>query len=252
MARMRLKKGIKYPKLNKLTKMLLLITLGIILLLIYISNKVTPILLNYAEVEGTKIASLIINKAVNEEIVDDIEIDKLFTLVKNDAGEIQTIDFNPIIVNKVLSMTTNIVQMNLKAIEQGKISSVEIPDDILAQYDKKNLARGIIYEIPLGVITNNVFLSNFGPHIPVKLSLIGDVISNINTKINQYGINNAMIEVSVHISVAEQVNIPMMSRRVNVSSDIPIAIKIVQGKIPQYYQGSGIEKNSSILALPME
>jgi len=38
-------------------------------------------------------------------------------------------------------------------------------------------------------------LSNLGPKIPVKFDLVGEVIINIETKITNYGINNAMMEI---------------------------------------------------------
>ncbi len=252
MKKIKLKKKRKIDKISLLSIVIILIILSIYFALIYINNKISPVLINYAEMEAEKLSNLIINRAITKQITNNIDINKLFTTIQNKSGEIQTIDFNPTIVNKVLSMTTNLVQLNLKAIEQGNINLIELPDEILVEYDKEKLKKGIIYEIPLGYVTGNAFLSNLGPRVPVKLSLIGSVISNINTKIKQYGINNALIEVYVHIEVTQQVNIPFMSKRSLVKTDIPVALKVIQGKVPEYYQGGGMEKNSSIFALPIE
>ncbi len=252
MKKIKLKKIKKINKINLLIITIILILFTTLLTFYYINKKVSPILLNFAEIETVKLANLIINRAITKQIANEIDLDKLFNTIQNNEGEIQAIDFNATIVNRVLSTTTNIVHMYLKAIEQGNIDLIEIPDDVLIEYDKEKLRKGIIYEIPIGAVFDNAFLANLGPRIPVKLNLVGSVISNINTKINQYGINNALIEVYVQIEVTEQVNLPFMSKRVTIQTDVPVALKVIQGKIPYYYQGSGIDRNSSILALPIE
>lgn len=252
MKRLRLKRRYKIKKLNFLIGILILFFLIIFLIFGWLNKKVSPILLNYAEVETKKLSNLIINRAITKQVAKEIVVKELFDIVKNNDGEIQTIDFDPIIVNRVLSETTNLVQLYLKALEQGNIDLIEILEEDLVEYDREKLRKGIIYEIPVGVVFRNAFLSNLGPKIPVKLNLIGNVISNVNTKINQYGINNALLEVYIQIEVTEQVNLPLMSKKVTVAVDIPVALKVVQGKVPIYYQGSGIDKNSSILALPIQ
>lgn len=252
MRRIKLKKRRQFDKINTIIVVIILLFLSIIIVLGYINSKLSPLLLDFAELETSKLANLIINRAVTKQIANGIEIDKLFSTIQNKEGEIQTIDFNPTIVNKVLNMTTNAVHTSLKAVEQGNIDMIEVPDDILVEYDKKKLKKGIVFEIPLGSVSGNAFLSNLGPRVPVKLNLIGSVASNINTKINQYGINNAMIEVYVKIEVTEKINLPLASKSVTVSSDIPIAMKIVQGKIPEYYNNSGLNANSPIFTLPIQ
>lgn len=249
--KLKLKQRRKIDKIPLYLTVIILLFMSIIIGLMYINKKISPILLNYAEIETRKLSTIIINRAITKQIANGIEIDQLFTVIQNKDGEIQTVDFNPIIVNKMLSTITNVVQVNLKAIQEGKIDYVELPEDIAIEYDKEKLKKGIVYEIPIGSITGNAFLSNLGPKIPVKLNVIGSVTSNIKTNINSYGINNALIEVFVYIEVSEQVNIPFMSKRVTVSSLVPVALKLIQGKVPSYYGGS-ISKDSNIFTIPIE
>ena len=252
MRRIKLRKRKKFDKINTIIIVIIFLFLSIIMALGYLNHKLSPLLLDFADLETANLANLIINRAVTKQVANGIDIDKLFSTIQNSAGEIQTIDFNPTIVNKVLNMTTNAVYTSLKAVEQGNIDMIELPDDILVEYDKKKLKKGIVFEIPLGAVSGNAFLSNLGPKIPVKLNLIGSVASNINTKISQYGINNALIEVYVKIEVTEKINLPLSSKNVTVSSDIPIAMKIVQGKIPSYYNASGLNQNSAVFTLPVQ
>lgn len=237
-------------KKNIFIATLLLCVIITIIVLKIISIRVSPILMNYAELETKKLSSIVINRAVNKQLANGMNIDEMFNIIKNDNGEIATIDFNPAIVNKVLNTTTNVVLINLKAIEEGNIDFIELPD-ILISYDKEKLKNGIIYEIPLGTITNSGFLSNLGPKIPIKLNIIGSVESNVKTNIKEYGINNALVEIYIRISVTEQINVPFISKRVTVTSDIPVALKVIQGSVPKYYGGT-LSKQSNIFSIPIE
>lgn len=237
-------------KKNIFIATLLLCVIITIIVLKIITIRVSPILMNYAELETKKLSSIVINRAVNKQLANGMNIDEMFNIIKNDNGEIATIDFNPAIVNKVLNTTTNVVLINLKAIEEGNIDFIELPD-ILISNDKDKLKNGIIYEIPLGTITNSGFLSNLGPKIPIKLNIIGSVESNVKTNIKEYGINNALVEIYIRISVTEQINVPFISKRVTVTSDIPVALKVIQGSVPKYYGGT-LSKQSNIFSIPIE
>lgn len=217
----------------------------------YINKKVTPILINYAEVEIKRFSNLVINRVTSEVINENLNLDDLLIITKDSTNEIKTIDFNPIVVNKLLTIITNDVQKNLKSIVNGRIDKVDIIDDSFIDYNLDKLRQGIIFEIPSGVIFSNSLLSNLGPKIPVKFNLVGEVISHVNTKITNYGINNAMMEVSVNIELNEQVILPFISKKVMYNVNIPIAIKLIQGVVPNYYL-NGINNNSPNLLIPVE
>lgn len=214
-----------------------------------INKKFNPVLLNYAELESRKISSIIINNSVSKNMTNSV--DELFLIVKDENNEINSIDFNPIIINKILTMITNSVQINLKYIEQGKIELLDLNENLLMDYDIEKLKKGIIYEIPSGVVLGNSFLANIGPKIPVKFDLVGDIVSYVNTKVSDYGINNALIEVNIVLKVSEQVILPFASNKIEIETSIPVALKLVQGSVPKYYS-NGIDKNSNSLSIPIE
>lgn len=206
--------------------------------------------MNYAELESKKIASIIINEAINKNITSNIKIDELFIITKDDKDEIKTIDFNPIMVNNLLTKTTGDIQLYLRYIENGQIDNIDFFDKIFSNYNQEKLRKGIIYEIPSGVIFGNSYLANIGPRIPVKFSLMGDIVSHVNTKITNYGINNALIEVNINLSLMEQIILPFSSGKIKIETSVPVAMKIIQGSIPNYYL-NGINENSTSIALPI-
>lgn len=255
MKRMRLKRRIYLFKNGNKSKILIIILLGIIicvwLSLRFINNKASPILFSYAELESKKLASIVINDAIAKNVTNDINIDELFLITKDSKNEIKTIDFNPITVNKMLTSVTSSIQKNLKYIENGKIELISLDEDLLIDYEIDKLRKGIICEIPTGVILGNSFLSNLGPKIPVKFNLDGDIISHVNTNITDYGINNAVIEININLDLSMQLILPFKSDKTSINTSIPVAIKLIQGSVPNYYL-NGINQNSASLTLPIE
>lgn len=231
-----LKKRKKYlNKKDKFVLTLLLIIVTVIISINHIGKRITPILMTYAEKKSKSVASLMITEAVNNNVLKDMNKEKLFIETKDNNGKVLSTDFNPITVNKVLNKITVYVQNYLEQLETGKIDDLELSSTIFNSYDLEKLKKGIIYEIPSGIVFNNSLLSNLGPKIPVKLNLNGDVITDIKTDITSYGINNALIKVSANVKVYMQVIIPFKTKEVIVESNIPIIMKLIEGNIPSYY-----------------
>lgn len=235
-------------KINFVIFIVIMLIIMIVLTLNFISLKVNPVLLDYAQMEARKIASIIINDAVNQKITNDIDIEELFIITRDTNNEVKTIDFNPIVVNQILTETTILVQSNLRYLEQGKVDMLNLMNNALIDYNQDKLKQGIIYEIPSGVIFGNSFLANIGPKIPVKFSLVGDIVGYINTNVTDYGINNALIEVNIVLELSEQVILPFVSEKITIDTTIPVALKLIQGSVPNYYL-NGL--NSPSFALPI-
>lgn len=246
-----LKKKRKVNKINIILVLIIVIGTSIAFMLKRINRAFTPLIIETAEVEINKFSTIIINKAISQVLEDKINTDKIFETVKSEDGKVQTIDFNPIVVNQVLNVATTVVQENLRMLEKGNIDGLEEYLNLLTDDQIKKIKKGIVTEIPIGVVFKNSLLSNVGPKIPIRLHYIGDVNSNITTKVTPYGINNALVEVGVHLEMTAQIILPFTTDKMKLDCDIPIAIKIIQGNIPNYY-GSGLLKDSNLYSIPFE
>lgn len=214
---------------------ILFITITIIILTILFLNilnkKIMPKVMAYAVINTEKIGTLIINDAVSKKVLEDLNTDDLFIISKNNNNEIISIDFNTIVVNRILTASTKQIEASLILLENNKIDIMELSKNITV---KKN-SNGIFFLIPSGVAINPNFLANLGPKIPVKLEFSGSVISNISTNVTNYGINNALFEVYLNLSVTIKVIMPFISKDVIVKTKVPLIIKMISGKVPEYY-----------------
>src|SRR5574344_1104342 len=222
MKRMHLNKKIKISFINKFIVLLFVITFIVIYLFIKIANTVTPLLIDCAVIYAKKTSNKIISQAIKEVNCD---IDSLYTL-KKDNEIIKEANFNTININNYLA------DLNLNINKK------------LEKYNSK-----IVYKVPLKLIYNNPFISNLGSEIPIKINFINSISSNIKTKINNYGINNAVIEIYAQVTLEEAVIIPFKTKNIKVNMNVPLLIKIINGNIPNYY--SGIDGASSKFTIPI-
>ena len=229
MKKIKLKKR-KHSKLNFFLFVIILMIISIVFLFTYINKKITTVFLEYAEFQASKIATYVISKAIDEEVSKNLDIEDLFISSKDSSGNIKSIDFNPITINKISNLIKSNIFEYLEDLENGNIEKIKNT----ALFSSR-INEGIVFEIPSGIVFNNVLLANIGPKVPVKLSLTGDILTNIHTKVTDYGINNAVVEVVINVEVYEQVILPFTTKRVTINTDIPIAVKLIQGEIPSYY-----------------
>ena len=190
----------KKKKKNLLLKLIVIIIVSVFcsfMLIKYYSKNISPFFMTYAEDEIRRLTTLVVNDSVNNDFFDELEDDKIYNVVKSDSGEIQLITYNAKNVNIWLNSISIMIQNNLKAIENGNIEFLNLEGSFISDYDGELLKDGIGCEIPFGALFNNSLISNIGPKIPVKFNLLGNVNTDLKTNIKEYGINNALLEVSI-------------------------------------------------------
>lgn len=219
--------------------------------LIIINKKLEPTLMSIAENRARQFAAQAINDAIAKEISENIDINELIVKHEN-AGE-PSYSFNPQVYNKVISEASIRVQKYLDLVEAGELEQLDnFKNDInINKEDSKN-SNGIVYHIPLGMATNMTLLSNLGPEIPVRLQILGDVTSDVETKIVESGINNTYLEIYINVKVQMNVIIPLKEEPVEISNLVRIGDLFHPGKIPQYYNGPGSEKPNPIAVPPSD
>ena len=216
---------------------LFFITLITIVLLNNFNNKVNPKIEKIVNMDIDKmIENLITEYSLNENYntIKDILI-----ITKNSNDEIISIDYNLKELYSFSSHITNELMSDLSNLESGKTSS-EYYDEYLSS--NKDY---FVLSVPYGVASNNVFFSNLGPKIPVKIKFIGSILTGVKTKVTDYGINNSLIEVYTTIDISTLAITPVAKKRVIRNYEILVASKIIEGKVPEIYGGK-YEKKSSI------
>lgn len=205
-----------------------------------VERGIRPTLIDIAQTETQRIGTLAINEALSKKILENTDMENLIEIKQDQNEKIISVGFNPIIYNRVLQQTTQRVESYLSDIAQGKISELGVPEGIeVEQEGMRNYKEGIIHTIPLGQATGNSLLAHLGPKVPVRLSAIGDVNSQINQEVVSVGINNTYISLSVDITVDVKIVIPFATATEVVETSILVGMVYIPGEVPEFYQNGG-------------
>ena len=76
---------------------------------------------------------------------------------------------------------------------------------------------------------------------------MGNFYTNLETKVTNYGFNNALVEVYVYVKFATEIITPLNSKTIDFEYKTIIDAKMIEGEVPNFYDGI-IEKNSNIIS----
>jgi len=201
---------------------------------LYLLNKYAmPIILEYASVQTKRMSIEVLRGVGLQEVNKFLKDKELFIIDKNNKGEIESINFDTVLINETLLLIAKNVRGRLKEVENGE----NLPDEVYFNRDISKLKKGIIFEVPSGIIFKNAFLADVGPKIPVKIKYSGNVGLDVKTSVTEYGINSAIVKVYIYVEVNQNTILPFKSKTVKASSEIPVVIKLVKGNIPNYISG---------------
>lgn len=196
--------------------------------LFFVNRTVEPIIMNIAKKEINRIATEAIYESVDE-YMKKINMEDFITMTNSNSSS-PTYTINP---KTSISFRTNItreIQNKLGFIQTNPFDS---PTAAKEQFNQ------VIYKIPLGVVTGNALLANYGPKIPVKMATVGHVESDFKTELTNSGINNTFLELTVLFKVKMQIVIPSFSEETLVQQEINVGGILMKGNVPSYYSNGG-------------
>ena len=212
---MRLKRYKKKTIGSHIAREIIIIVMGIVIALLiitYYSHRFNEVVMPIAEAKTRKYITETINNAADKIMFDN----DLFVIEKSNDNEIKMITYNSYEATKLINEITYNIEDKLDKLEDNYV----------------------IGEIPFGVVYNNALLRNMGPRIKIKIEIVGDVLSELETEVKPYGINNALVEVRVKLYANAKVIVPLVSKDISITNVIPISINIVNGSIPEAYIGT--------------
>ncbi len=226
------------------------ILIAIVLFLYFVNARLTPIYVGYAEVQTTKIAAHVINKAITSQSTGIPGANDIFVDVENESTGMVTTKIDAQAVSRVLAETQALVVAHLEQAEAGNLDMLPMQDNI--QFDPQAMESqgGVVFFVPIGQAANIPLLGNLGPKIPIRFHVIGNVRATTATEITEFGINNAYVEVNVILTVDVQIIVPLATRNSVVEQKIPVAMGFIRGTVPQIYNNG--DGNSPSIEVPIE
>ncbi len=151
-----------------------------------------------------------INTAVAKELQENgVSYNDLVTVERSNSGE-------------VLAITTNMVKMNeLKAVIIGDVQQQ------LGENSHTDIG------VPVGTLLGSEFLHGYGPKVPFRVTLSGNVSADFKSSFESAGINQTKHQIYLNIHTSVYSFIPGFNTTTDVETNVPVAETIIVGSVPQ-------------------
>lgn len=184
-----------------------------------------PIFQTLCEDKIKSLATIITNQQ-STIIMNKYQYDQLYTIEKDENGDIIVVRANVVPINNLISYLTENIQQEFDDLHNIKIN------------------------LPFGSLTGIYFMSGFGPEIPINVSVAGTVDTNIKSEFIAQGINQTLHRVYVNFDCDMKIVTPVKSFSQKVTNQVIIAEHVIVGNIPSsYYNLDGFENESDTMQI---
>lgn len=204
----------KKINLSKEYKLVLAVLITAILTVCYLVKTIGPTFNQLCLNEAKSVATQIVHETIDE-VMEKYGYNDLVTLVKDKEGKIVSMQANIAIINKIIS------QISLKI--QDKIDNTQNRD---------------IY-IRLGSFTGIKLLSGRGPKVPIRISSIGNINTEVASEFTSTGINQSIHRIFTNITCKIEVLTPFNTISNEIEEKIILAENVIIGNIPENYLDIG-------------
>ncbi len=226
----------KKYKINNNIIIIMLIIINTIMILNYFKNNISYKLIDISKNTIEVYNNYLIMNFISNDILSKSDLNNIIKLNKNNKDEIISIEYDTKKSYELLKIVTD---------ELYQIISNTTYKDIL-DYDF-DIKDDLIIYYPIMLSSNNILLNNLGPKIPVKIKFLSSLLTNLNTKVTSYGLNNVLVEIYINIDITDDIVIPFTSDKINKNYNVLLASKVIMGTIPSFL-GTSIENSSPILS----
>ena len=173
----------------------------------------------YISKQADNLASNAVKDIITKTVVPKIDMNEILT-IKYNQSKVESVIVNTRIVNEIMG------------------DASELVDELLnTEYLEEELSE---LSLPLGIVISDSFLASKGPKIKIKIKPIGAYSADVYTDISTFGINNSLIEVYLNIVIDIVALIPLQHQTIRTETKIYLISQVVQGTVPNYYYGNGV------------
>ena len=202
-----MKRRKEHGKLRWLVLALLMILIVVLLL----EQNLSQTLLDMAYATAHSMALETVNHAAQKVVGEGIAYDELMEVKVDSMGRVTMLRANTMRMNQIATQTAIMAQEELNSIENQMVN------------------------VPLGAALGIRFLGGFGPRISVQIVPIGAVSTQFETEFETAGINQTRHKLFLTLETSVSLIVPADSRKVSVTSTVPIAESIIVGQVPDSF-----------------
>ena len=171
-----------------------------------------PTILAVVDVQAVQVATQAANEAVLQTLASQkVQYTDLVDIKRNQSGQVDLLQANTVRISEISAQVTMAVQKSLESLNAQPL------------------------EIPMGQILGVQFLAARGPLLPIYLIPVGTVLTNIDDKFEEAGVNQTKHTIYLELSTNVRVVVPLFENTVHVATTVPLAESIIVGTVPNVY-----------------
>lgn len=185
-------------------------------------DAVLPIFNTLCENRAKSIATMISNEQATI-VMTEHSYDELFTIEKDNNGNVVMIKANVVPINEIISDVANKIQEQLD--QKGR-------EDV---------------EIALGSFTGFKLLAGRGPGIKIRISSIGNVETDLRSEFTAQGINQTLHRVYLQVKCQVSILTPFEDITREITNQVLLLENVIVGQIPNtYYNIEGTTRDNAM------
>lgn len=181
------------------------------LTMFWLDRGIRPALLAIGGVRCQVMLTQAINRAISEEVVDEVNYRDLVNVATDDAG-------------RVCYMQPDVVKINLMAARAQEVVLRE-----LAKF------KGERVGVPLGTVMGSTLFANAGPRLQVTIDPLGSATVSVEEDFRDVGINQVKHTLYITVRAEVRVVVPLFSRPIEIATKSPVADIVIVGPVPATY-----------------
>ena len=209
---------------DKTRKIIKIATVLLIAFLVveYAMKTVEPIIDRQCSSMAKSIATKISNEQATS-VMKAYKYEDFANIDKTSDGNIKLISSNTITINKIVSDIPVLIQKELNKVENSK------------------------FYIRMGSFTGSKFLAGRGPKVEIKMSVIGDIETDLRSEFKEAGINQTLHRIYLEIKCNVSILTPMHSTTEVSTNQVLLAEGVIVGNIPDtYYNLKGLTSDNAV------
>lgn len=209
---------------------ILICLIGVMIVLSLLYVQLIPSLKEYGKMEIERFNQLIISHCY---FTSDSQYEHLVIIERGEDNEIELLDFDMVKINQLATAIVSDIEQTYSALEEGTYIA---SDETYYQRRLQEVSQhGVVSQIPIATLFHLPAFSFMSPTIPIKYKHLSSVGSSVVKKVENYGVNHVMVELSIEINMNLTMVYPFFEQYHTHTITIPVLLEIFQGQVPIVY-----------------
>lgn len=186
----------------------------IIVIAVWIANKIITTIEPTMYILCSDMAKSIATKISNEQataVMQNYKYENISRIIRDEQENVKMIQMDIFTVNAITSEIALKIQEELDNYQSGKLC------------------------IKLGTFTGSKLLSGRGPNVPIKMSTVGNVETNLVSSFSHSGINQTLHRIYLDVSCNVVILTPYDTIEEKITNQVLLAEAVIVGNVPDTY-----------------